>query len=307
MARSALRRGRPSAGRRAPRWPLAAVVAGSLGALGCGSREPSPAPPTAVHAAEPPARPPAARASVPPAEPAASVPVPDASPAPGPFAELPVPGWEPAVVSLPAGAPGPRPVLVATHGAGGRAEQHCQLWRGVVGDRAVVLCPRGRPINPHGPGSPAAAGYFYPSHGALGAEVSAALDALRARFPDLVDPEAPLFAGYSQGAVMGALLLPDHPARFARAALVEGGVGELAEWNVPVARRWREHGGRRVLLACGRAQCLPQARESARRLARGGVEAQVLYAAGAGHSLREPLPRLLGEAWGWLVAGDPRW
>ncbi len=43
---------------------------------------------------------------------------------------------------------------------------------------------------------------------------------------------------------MGALLLPGHPARFARAALIEGGYGSFDEWMPGAARRFHGGGGR---------------------------------------------------------------
>lgn len=70
---------------------------------------------------------------------------------PSALVELPVPRHGPAVLSIPLGATSRRPVLVAAHGAGDRPEWQCALWRGIVKDRAFVLCPRGFPINPYVP------------------------------------------------------------------------------------------------------------------------------------------------------------
>src|SRR5262245_33463782 len=58
----------------------------------------------------------------------------------GAMMSLPVEGHNPAVVSVPRGATGRMPVLVATHGAGDRAEWHCEIWRDIVGNRGFVLC-----------------------------------------------------------------------------------------------------------------------------------------------------------------------
>ena len=55
-------------------------------------------------------------------------------------------------------------------------------------------------------------------------------------------------------------MLPDHPAGFARAALIEGGFGQYQEWNVAVSERLRAHGGTRVLFVCGRLECAKPAR-----------------------------------------------
>jgi predicted esterase len=224
---------------------------------------------------------------------------------PSPLIELPVPHHGPAVVSLPLGARSRRPVLVAAHGAGDRPEWQCHVWRRIVGDRAFVLCPRGFPTNPYVPSEET--GYFYTTHHALGREITLALGALAARFGDHVDLEAPAYAGFSQGAIMGAILLPGHPARFSRAALIEGGYGLFHEWNIPVAQAFRRRGGQRVLLACGRPRCVEQARVSAGYMRRTGLEARVLYAAGAGHSYGGVMEEEVRKAFAWLTEGDPRW
>ncbi|MGK4000981.1 hypothetical protein WMF31_00045 [Sorangium sp. So ce1036] len=220
------------------------------------------------------------------------------------FADLEVPGFGPAVVVLPRGG-GPRPVLVATHGAGDRPEWHCDVWGAMVRGAGYVLCPRGKAIDTRVPDD--ARIYYYPDHHALGREVTAALSALSRRFGDRVDLRAPVYAGYSQGATMGALVLPGHPAGFARAALVEGGYGGAGEWTLGSARRWRGAGGARVLLACGRADCAARAHRTRETLERGGLTARVVHAKGAGHSYGGAMERALHEAYPWVIGGDPRW
>jgi predicted esterase len=219
--------------------------------------------------------------------------------------ELEIPGWRPAVVSLPVGASGARPVLVATHGAGGSPLWHCEVWREIVQNRAFVLCPRGMPIGLQQPGHEV--GYFYDGHPALGREIDQAFKALRERYGAFVDPGAPVFAGYSQGASMGSMVLPSHPARFSRAVLIEGGFGDFHEWNVAAARRFRDQGGVRVLLACGREKCAKLARTTARYMSRGGLEARVLYAEGVGQYFGGDLARQVRDAFAWLTEGDTRW
>ena len=218
--------------------------------------------------------------------------------------DLPVAGYLPALVSVPLGATAPRPVLVATHGAGGRPDGQCELWRNIVGQRAFVLCPRGKPTSVFDPAD--ARGYYYPAHPVLGQELSAALEALQSRYRDYVDLRAPIFAGFSQGASMGALVLPEHPARFARVALVEGGFGLYQEWNLAVAERLRSQGAERVLWACGRPSCIEQARKSARLVERAGIAVKLVYVPTAGHSYRGDMARELAAAFAWLAAGDPR-
>lgn len=223
-----------------------------------------------------------------------------------PFVELAVEGHEPAVVSLPLGATAPRPLLVATHGAGGRAIVHCQLWRRIVGDRGFVLCPRGRSMYPGIPERREDA-FYYVGHPQLGREMEVAVAALAERYGAYLDREAPIFAGYSQGASMGALVLPDHPVRFARAVLVEGGVGMYREWDVPTAVRFRRGGGERVVMVCGRVACRDPAHDSARYFERAGISTKVIFVPGAGHSYDDDMQRRVGESFAWLTDGDARW
>jgi predicted esterase len=223
---------------------------------------------------------------------------------PSPFLDLAVARHRPAVVSVPLGATDPRPVLVAAHGAGDRPEWQCQFWRAIVEDRAFVLCPRGFPLNSHVP--PEQTGYFYPTHHALGREVSEALRALAARFPQHADIEAPVYAGFSQGAIMGALLLPQHPARFARAVLIEGGAGQFQEWNRLVAAAWKGRGGQRALLVCGRDPCAAAAEASAGYLRKEGLEARVVLAPGAGHTYGGTVGDEVARAFAWVVEQDAR-
>jgi predicted esterase len=222
----------------------------------------------------------------------------------GELVDLEVPRHRRAVVGVPVGARGPRPVVVAAHGAGDRPEGQCRFWREIVKERAFVLCPRGFAMNPHVP--PDQTGYFYTTHHMLGEEVTAGLAALAARFGAHVDLRGPVYAGFSQGAIMGALVLPDHPARFSRAVLVEGGYGLFQEWNRLVARRFRERGGVRVLMACGRAACAVEAAVSAGYMEREGLTARVVHAPGAGHTYGGAVGEEVARAFAWVVEGDGR-
>jgi predicted esterase len=224
--------------------------------------------------------------------------------APAPFVQLPVPGHADAVLSLPLGATAKRPLVVAAHGAGDRAEYHCELWRRIVGDRAFVLCPRGRRTDERVP--PADAGYYYPDHFALDKEVKAAIAALRERYRGHVDSEQAVYTGFSQGAIHGAHVIVLNPEVFPRAALVEGGNGFFNEWSGPAARKYRERGGKRVLFACGSPACVRTAERCAAYLKKAGVEARVVHAEGAGHSYGPAMEAELQASFEWLVADDPR-
>lgn len=221
------------------------------------------------------------------------------------FVELDVPGHEAAVVSLPRAESGQRPLIVAAHGAGDRAEWHCELWRAIAGDRGFVLCPRGRRMDRRVP--PEHAAHYYPDHFALEKEVLAAIAALRERYPDEVDASSALWAGFSQGAIHGALVVALYPELFPRVALIEGGNGSFDEWSPYAARRFRNGGGERVLFACGSPYCVRSARRCATYLDRAGVETHVVHAEGAGHSYGPPMQAALEASFDWLTHGDARW
>jgi predicted esterase len=223
----------------------------------------------------------------------------------GPFIHLDVPRFAPAVVSVSRGATSPRPLIVVAHGAGDRPEWQCEVWRATVGDGGFVLCPRGRPTNVYAPDEET--GYFYPTHYALGEEITAAVKALRERFPEHVDFEGPIYAGFSQGAIMGALLIAGHPLGFSRAVLIEGGVGAYEEWNLAAALRFKRAGGERILFACGGPRCEWRARMTAAQFDKVGVEARTLHVEGAGHSYGGQMGQEVRRVFAWVVEGDPRW
>ena len=147
-------------------------------------------------------------------------------------------------------------------------------------------------------------GFFFRHHHALEKEVLAALEALRERFGQRVANGPVVYAGFSQGATMGALMVVKHPRIFQRLVLVEGGE---AEWDVPTAIRFRQGGGLRVLLVCGRRACTERATTSRRWMKRGGVEARVEYVVGGGHSYDHGIAERLHITFDWVVADDPRW
>jgi pimeloyl-ACP methyl ester carboxylesterase len=218
------------------------------------------------------------------------------APAQSRLADLTVAGHRPAVVSVPPGAKGP--VLVVAHGAGDKAEEQCDWWRSWLAKRAFILCPRGIPMT-RAPNT----GWFFRDHHNLEREVLAGLDALHARFPRAARGPA-VYAGYSQGGIMGALFAAKHPERFSRLILIEGG---YAEWDVPTATRFREGGGKRVLFVCGQAQCARGARRCLDWFQRAGLSGRREVAAGAGHTYGGEVGARVRHAFDWVVSGDPRW
>lgn len=162
-----------------------------------------------------------------------------------------------------------------------------------------MLCPQGTRM-----GWGQDLGFFFRHHHALEKEVLAALDALRSHFGDRIAPGPVVYAGYSQGGMMGALMVVKHPHLFQRLILVEGGE---AEWDVPTATRFRQGGGQRVLLVCGRHPCAERARRSLSWLKKGGVDARLEYVPGGGHTYGGSVADRLHASFGWVVEGDSRW
>jgi len=213
------------------------------------------------------------------------------------FLALEVPEFLPSRVRVPEG-PARLPVVVVTHGAGGTAEAHCQLWSRIARDNAILLCIRGRARGPN-----AADGEYYPDHFALERETFAALAALRARYAERIAEGGVYYVGFSQGATMGALMLVEHADEVKRMVFVEGG---SAEWSVARARAFRERGGERVLFVCGRKECVNAARKSAYWFKLAGVPAQVEYVEGAGHSHDARVEARIVAAFPWVTASDAR-
>jgi predicted esterase len=212
---------------------------------------------------------------------------------------LAIPGFLPAIVSLPDPARGPRPLLVIAHGAGGRPEDHCDFWAPAFAERAVMLCLRGAAEFPRR----ADTGYYFPDHHALERELLAALDALEREHASAIAPGPAVYMGFSQGAIMGALVAAQHPERFRRLILIEGGYDE---WSVASARRFAARGDARVLLVCGVSHCERHARRSLRSLLRGGVAAR-LEATRAGHTYGDEVAERVQGAFQWVTEGDERW
>lgn len=274
-------------------------------ALGCDrpAARPEPAPP-------PPAPPAIASiasgaSSAPPAAPLPDAPPPRRGPAPleapSPLVALAIERHAEAVVSLPIGATAKRPVLIATHGNFDRPEWQCEIWRGIIGDRGFILCPRGvrRPDSP----APGDVRFTYPTNAALEREVRAALAALAARWPEHADTRAPVWVGFSLGAIMGVPIAARDPAGFPRLALIEGGV---EQWT-PEAVKSFATAGKRVLFVCSQPWCGVQARSPAERLGQAGVEAKIARSANVGHRYDGPVAEEAARALPWLLEGDARW
>jgi predicted esterase len=206
--------------------------------------------------------------------------------------DLEVPGFEPAVLYVPPGEQA-LPLVVANHGAGGDAEGECHYWRGLIQQPAAVLCLRGTAM------SRDSGGYFYRNHLELEKELKAALTAVRAKLGARLQRGGGLYAGFSQGAIMGAAMIGAYGDTFAALALVEGG---YEYWSPQTAQQFARSGGQRVLFACGTQSCERGVVKPTEWLERAGVHVQTVFAP-VGHTpggavregVRGALPWLLSD------------
>jgi len=235
----------------------------------------------------------------------ASLPAPETVSAPtmlggDPFVTLEVAGFGTAVVSVPTSTKRPRPVVLALHGNYDRPEWQCSVWREVVRGRAFVLCPRGIPRR----GAAAAADRWeYASARAMKSEVEAGVAALRARFGQFIADGPLVFIGFSLGAGYGAPLVQAQPDLYPRAVFIEGG---LSAWSATTAKRFATAGGQKLILACGQAGCLAQAKQLGPALTRAGLDTRVGGSARAGHTYDGSVAQVVSENWEWLTADDER-
>ncbi len=208
-----------------------------------------------------------------------------------------------AVVTPPAGATEPRPVIIAVHGAVDEPGGMCSAWRLIVDVYAFVVCPAGTPMQ----GSPRESRkYVWGSSDQIERRALEALEALVLRYGDHVAKDAPvIYAAFSQGATLSAPLLVRRAKRFSRAVLTEGGYRAFE--SPGVARAYANMGGERVLFTCSQAGCAPHFEGSRAALAREHVGARVVDAGPYGHSLPPPAREAIHAALPWLVEGLAGW
>ena len=210
---------------------------------------------------------------------------------------LDVPGFDAAVLSFPSTDREREPVVMVAHGAGGTPDEQCRTWRELLGDRGVVLCIAGRRVAVHSEER------YFPDHFALERIALASLEALRRAFPN-VNAEHVVYAGYSQGATMGSLMIASHGDDCPRLALLEGG---FDGWTLSRAQKFEASGGRRVLFVCGTRHCADRARAAASTLVRTGVPARVESDLSAGHTYGGGVEQKLSESWRLLIEDDDAW
>jgi hypothetical protein len=218
-----------------------------------------------------------------------------------PIVPLQVDGFPDAVVSIPLGATGPKPVAVATHGMWDFPEGLCDDQRYIFHDRAWVICPRGKPMPDNT--------FRYTGGDALRREIDADIAALEARFPGYVDASSMLYTGFSLGAILGVSVIAREPARFPRAVLIEGGEDK---WTAALAEKFALGGGKRVLFACGLRFRVPTAKKAAALLESAGVASRVVLGKLPDkpefmHWYNGPIADETRAQEPWLFEGDSRW
>lgn len=212
--------------------------------------------------------------------------------------ELPVEGRRAAIVSLPVGANAKKPILVAAHGRDDVPQPLCEMWGGIVGDRAFVLCPTGVP-SANRPGA-----FTYASYEALSDEIDDALRALRAKYPAHADDGPIVYSGFSLGSFQGVRVVNKAPERTPRVILIEGGHDP---WNEELISSFADGGGQRVLFVTGQEINEQRSRKVASELQSAGIGARVVHAEGAGHVYTGLVRERIAEAFDWVVEGDDRW
>jgi predicted esterase len=216
--------------------------------------------------------------------------------------------FDPALVAVPRGPSpsptAPRPLVVATHGAEDDVAAFCGVVAAAVADRAFVLCPRGKRVDRRDP--PDRARYFYENHLRLAEELADALAAAQTAFGASLDASRAVYLGYSQGAMMGALVLAKDGARFPRTVSIEGVYGS-GQWTVDMGARYRKAGGERVLFLCGGSVCAEKARRAAAALGQGGSTLRTrIVQSGGGHTYAGSMAEALNRELGWIFDGDAR-
>ena len=169
----------------------------------------------------------------------------------------------------------------------------------MLNGKATILCPRGK-LRYAGD---EARGYYYPDHLFLEREVKSAVAAFETRFEPRSAGEKYIYAGYSQGASMGALAFAGHGELFSQLILIEGGYKDLTRG---LAERYVHSGGTGALFVCGTKACHDQAQSKLAVFKQLGLTVEVHYAPGAGHRPDGAVTRALLKALPRLLATDPR-
>jgi predicted esterase len=200
-------------------------------------------------------------------------------------------------VAPPVGAREPRPLIVAVHGAGDRADWACGGWRLAASGYAFVVCPSGLPMGSER--------FGWDRGRTIHERVSLALEAVHARYARYIAKGPTLYAGFSQGATLAEPALLAEPSRFGLVALAEGGYALLQ--NPGFSKRLHEAGTERLLVVCGTPACFQTARRALPGIERQGLRAAIAGDPLAGHNLNQRMQDALHAAWPAFVRGLPNW
>jgi len=206
-------------------------------------------------------------------------------------------GGHEAYVCPPIGAREPRPLIVAVHGAGDRAEWACGGWRMVAGEYAFVVCPQGMKMD--------SSRFGWDSAETIRKRVASAIAAARARFGEYIAEGPTLYVGFSQGATLAGPALLDPAQSFPFIALAEGGYDLLR--NRAFLGKLKARGVESVLLACGTPACFASMRAIEPNLSTAGIQALIGGDAKSGHNLNGEMQAGLQKVWPEFVAGLPNW
>jgi predicted esterase len=206
-------------------------------------------------------------------------------------------GGHEAYVCPPIGAREPRPLIVAVHGAGDRAEWSCGGWRMVAGEYAFVVCPQGLKMD--------STHFGWDSAETIRQRVASAIFAARARFGQYIADGPTLYVGFSQGATLAGPTLLDPKQSFPFIALAEGGYGLVRDRAF--LAKLKARGVQSVLLACGTPACFSSMRAAEPNLTSAGIQALIGGDPVSGHNLNGEMQAGLQKVWPDLVAGLPNW
>lgn len=207
---------------------------------------------------------------------------------------LEVPGFGEARVAVPLGARVAKPVLIALHGDADRPEWPCGSYRGVVGQRGFVLCPRGE-ARPDGR-------FAFSSYEHAAAALRAAMPLVKSRFAGHVAGGEVVLAATGPSVEFALRLAVEEPKFFSRLLLVDGSTRRL---TAAAASRFGDMGGKRVLVVCGRG-CDDDAEDRALALRPSGVESRFVRM-NKGQGLDAEAVARIRQEWSWLTADDKRW
>lgn len=201
------------------------------------------------------------------------------------------------VVSVPGGATGRRPLVVALHGGSDKPEWACSEWRGATEGHAFVVCPRGK-------GPPAGLHWSDPKDTL--AAIDRAVAAVTREHGAWIAEGDRTLVGFSIGASQAVHVVAMRPGEYPRVALSEGAY-DLVD-GAAFASGMAKAGVRRLLLSCTTVgRCGASYRGALSRLAKAGVEARVNLAGNLGHGLYLGAIQSIERDWGWFVAGAPSW